>query len=75
MNGLNSDIANVVQLLHYVEWEDMVHMAIKVNRHLKGKGVAKYSSSSNPPLELKWGSNIEFVSKSKAEHLGERREG
>ena len=32
LNGLNQDIANVVELQHYVELEDMVHMAIKVER-------------------------------------------
>ena len=32
LNGLNRDIANVVELQHYVELEDMVHMAIKVER-------------------------------------------
>ena len=30
LNGLNRDIANVVELKHYVEVEDMVHMATKV---------------------------------------------
>ena len=30
LNGLNRDIANVVELQHYVELDDMVHMAIKV---------------------------------------------
>ena len=30
LNRLNRDIANVVELQHYVELEDMVHMAIKV---------------------------------------------
>uniref|UniRef100_A0A2N9H519 Integrase zinc-binding domain-containing protein n=1 Tax=Fagus sylvatica TaxID=28930 RepID=A0A2N9H519_FAGSY len=30
LNGLNRDIANVVELQHYMELEDMVHMAIKV---------------------------------------------
>ena len=30
LNGLNQDIANVVELQHYVELEDMVHMAIKM---------------------------------------------
>ena len=30
LNGLNRDIANVVELQHYVELEDMVHMAVKV---------------------------------------------
>ena len=37
-NGLNQDIANVVELQYYVELEDMVHMAIKVERQLKMKG-------------------------------------
>ena len=35
LNGLNRDIANVVELQHYIELEDMVHMAIKVERQLK----------------------------------------
>ena len=30
LNGLNQDIANVVELQHYVELEDIVHMTIKV---------------------------------------------
>ena len=32
LNGLNREIANVVELQHYVELEDMVHMAIEVER-------------------------------------------
>jgi hypothetical protein len=32
LNGLNQNIANVVELQHYVEVEDMVHMAMKVER-------------------------------------------
>lgn len=35
--GLNKDIAKVVELQHYVEIEDMVHMAIKVEKQLKRK--------------------------------------
>ena len=30
LNGLNQDIANVVELQHYVELEGMVQMAIKM---------------------------------------------
>ena len=30
LNWLNRDIANVVELQHYVELENMVHMTIKV---------------------------------------------
>ena len=42
LNGLNRDIANVVDLQHYMELEDMVHMAMKVERQLKRKGLVKY---------------------------------
>ena len=34
---LNRDIADVVELQHYVKLDDMVHMAIKVEQQLKGK--------------------------------------
>jgi hypothetical protein len=30
LNELNRDIANVVELQHYVELEDLMHMTIKV---------------------------------------------
>ena len=35
LNGLNRDIVNIVELQHYVELEDMVHMATKVERQLR----------------------------------------
>jgi hypothetical protein len=44
LNGLNLDIANVVELQHYVELEDMVHMAIKVERQLKRKGTRSFQN-------------------------------
>ena len=40
LNILNQDIANVVELQHYVELEDIVHMAIKVERQLKKKSTS-----------------------------------
>uniref|UniRef100_A0A2N9JAA8 Reverse transcriptase n=1 Tax=Fagus sylvatica TaxID=28930 RepID=A0A2N9JAA8_FAGSY len=33
LSGLNRDIANVIELQHYVEIEDMVHMAMKWDRN------------------------------------------
>jgi len=37
LNSLNRDIANVLELQHYVKLEDTVHMATKVERqHRKG---------------------------------------
>jgi len=38
INGLNKDIANVVELQHYMEFEDMRHMATKVKRQIKRRG-------------------------------------
>jgi hypothetical protein len=35
LNGLNQDIANVVELQHYVKLEDMVHIATKMERELR----------------------------------------
>ncbi|XP_038972593.1 uncharacterized protein LOC120104828 [Phoenix dactylifera] len=52
--GLNRDIANVVELQHYVELEDMVHMATKVERQLKCKGAAKYTSGSGSSWKSNW---------------------
>jgi hypothetical protein len=48
LNGLNWDIANVVELQHYMELEDMVHMAIKVERQLwKGHARPAFNSGSS----------------------------
>ena len=57
LNELNRDIANVVELQHYVELEDMVHMvhmAIKVERQLKRKGTWSFQ---NPSSFTSWRSN------------------
>ena len=43
-NGMNRDIANVVELQHYVELEDMVHITIKVERQLKRKGTRSFQN-------------------------------
>ena len=37
--GLNREIANFVELHHYVELEGMVHMAIKIENQLKMRGI------------------------------------
>uniref|UniRef100_A0A2N9I4D7 Reverse transcriptase n=1 Tax=Fagus sylvatica TaxID=28930 RepID=A0A2N9I4D7_FAGSY len=76
LNGLNRDIANVVELQHYVELEDMVHMAIKVERQLKRKGTRSFQ---NPGSSTSWKSNWRkdegAVLKSKTEPPKRREEG
>ncbi|KAK9045771.1 hypothetical protein V6N11_051679 [Hibiscus sabdariffa] len=46
--GLNIEIANVVELQHYVELEDMVHMAIKVEKQQRRKTVNRGNTPSKP---------------------------
>jgi hypothetical protein len=38
LNGLNRDISNVVELQSYVDLEELVHLANKVEGQLKRKG-------------------------------------
>jgi uncharacterized protein (DUF2249 family) len=67
LSGLNRDIANVVELQHYVEVKDMVHMAMKVERQLKRKGATMCTSISSTPRKPKWDRNVQAVVKGKAE--------
>jgi hypothetical protein len=67
LSGLNRDIANVIELQHYVEIEDMVHMAMKVERQLKRKGTARYTSVSNTTWKSKWDRNDSVEAKRKTE--------
>jgi hypothetical protein len=41
LHGLNREIADIVELQHYVELMDMVHQAIKVEEQFKRKGLAR----------------------------------
>ena len=55
LNGLNQDMANVVELQHYVKLEEMVHMAIKVKRQLKKERSSIISKSGLLCfMEVKW---------------------
>jgi hypothetical protein len=38
LNGLNCEIMNVMELQHYINLKDTVHMDIKVERQLKRNG-------------------------------------
>uniref|UniRef100_A0A2N9FJK7 CCHC-type domain-containing protein n=1 Tax=Fagus sylvatica TaxID=28930 RepID=A0A2N9FJK7_FAGSY len=67
LSGLNRNIANVIELQHYVEIEDMVHMAMKVERQLKRKGTARYTSVSNTTWKSKWDRNDPAEAKRKTE--------
>ena len=40
LKGLNHEVTNVVELQHYVELEDIIHIAMKVERKIKRRGGA-----------------------------------
>ena len=41
LHGLNREIADIVEMQHYVELIDMVHQAIKVEEQFKRKGLVR----------------------------------
>ena len=47
MNGLNPDIRDVVELQKYVELDDLLQKAVRVEQLLKSKSTAKRNSSNN----------------------------
>jgi len=55
--GLNRDIANVVELQHCVELEDMVHMAMKVERQIKRRGSTHFQTNSSSSSST-WRTNM-----------------
>ena len=65
LSGLNKDITNVIELRHYVEIEDMVHMAMKVERQFKRKGTARYTSVFSTTWKSKWDKNDPVEAKRK----------
>ncbi|KAJ4705037.1 Mutant gag-pol polyprotein [Melia azedarach] len=47
ISGLNEKIADVVDLQHYVEIEELLHKAIKIETQIKSKGFRSGSASSS----------------------------
>ena len=54
--GLNQEIQNLVELQHYVELEDMVHMAIQIENQVKRRGSSNTRSTPGPSSST-WKSN------------------
>jgi hypothetical protein len=67
LSGLNSDIANIVELQHYVEVEDVVYMAMKVEMQLNRNAAARYTSISSPHWKSNWNRSDQAIVKGKAE--------
>ena len=52
LTGLNQEIQNVVELQHYVELKDMVHIAIKIENQVKRRGSNNTHFAPSPSLSL-----------------------
>jgi len=46
LNGLNRDIANILELQHCVKLEDMIYMEMKVERQIKRRGSTRFKINS-----------------------------
>jgi len=57
IGGLKKEIADVVELQHYMEMEDLLHKAIQVERQLKSRSSSKFSSSSSSSWRSNWKNN------------------
>ncbi|XP_052481184.1 uncharacterized protein LOC128035478 [Gossypium raimondii] len=71
--GLNRDIANVVELQHYVDIVDMVHVAIKVEKQLKRKSSSRTFPSTNNPQRWNQGTGKkDFSNRTKDQSLSSK---
>ncbi|RDX72865.1 hypothetical protein CR513_47593, partial [Mucuna pruriens] len=57
IGGLKKEIADVVELHHYMEMEDLLHKAIQVERQLKSRSSSKFASSSSSSWRSNWKNN------------------
>ncbi|KAJ4724919.1 Zinc finger, CCHC-type [Melia azedarach] len=53
LNGLNKEISNVVELQPYIELEDLLHLALKVEKQLKKRDTNR-SFSYTSSLKSNW---------------------
>lgn len=74
LHGLNQDIAYVIELQHYIELQDMVHMTIKVERQLKMINSNRINSGSSTSWKSKSNKDEKVVSNPKIEPFKDHKE-
>ena len=70
LNGLNKEIAYVMELHPYMELEDMYHMALKVEQQLKGRTFKSHVTTTTSNWKSKWKESEKSTSKPKFEKKG-----
>ena len=72
MGGLNKEIADVVELQHYMEIEDLVSMVMKVGKQQNQGRVTKAFLNSNSKWSSKWTKYEEDTKKNKGSYTKEK---
>ena len=75
LHGLNKNIADLVELHHYVDMDDMLHMAIKIGKQLKFKSSKGNSTSSSSSWKTNWKNGDKNFNKTKFDYNKGEKEG
>ena len=75
LHGLNRNIADLVELHHYVDMDDMLHMAIKIEKQLKFKSSKGNSTSSSSSWKTNWKNGDKNFNKTKFDYNKGEKEG
>ena len=75
LHELNRNIADLVELHHYVDMDDMLHMAIKIEKQLKFKSSKGNLSTSSCSWKSNWKSGFKGHNKAKLDHSKVENEG
>ena len=63
--GLNRNITDLVELHHYIDMDDMLHMAMKIEKQLKFKSSKGNSTSSSSSWKTNWKNGDKNFNKTK----------
>ena len=68
LHGLNRNIADLVELYHYVDMDDMLHMVIKIENQLKFKSSKGNWTSSSSSWKINWKNGDNNFNKTKFDY-------
>ena len=54
IGGINKEITDKVELQHYVELEELIHLVIKVENQLKPRGATRFEYKGAFSSKLNW---------------------
>ena len=75
LHGLNRNIADFMELHHYIDMDDILHMAIKIERQLKFKSSEGNSTLSSSSWKTNWKNGDKSYKKIKFNNNTREKEG